>query len=330
MKIKAVISTLSCTLLSVGVSAADKLTFQLDWLPNGDKAFAYVALKQGFYAAEGLEVSIIPGRGSSDAITKVATGAADVSNGGLASLMIAAAELQIPVKAVMSIYSMQPDSVFTLSGSGINELKDLVGKTVAMPTFSSSNVLWPVILQTNGIDPSKVKTVKVDPSAQAPLLAQGRVDASINWTTVVPQFEDALKQSNKKLTVIPWSKYGLDGYGMSLYASDKLIKERPQVLARFLRATEKAIRFSVANPEQAAADLKAAVPETDAVVAAAMFRASIPLIDNPIAKRDGFGAFNPQLLAATWSWVAKSMNYPMDKVNPESLVNRSFLTKPGR
>ena len=69
MKIKAVISTLSCTLLSVGVSAADKLTFQLDWLPNGDKAFAYVALKQGFYAAEGLEVSIIPGRGSSDAIT---------------------------------------------------------------------------------------------------------------------------------------------------------------------------------------------------------------------------------------------------------------------
>ena len=51
---------------------------------------------------------------------------------------------------------------------------------------------------------------------------------------------------------------------------------------------------------------------------------------HPIAKRDGFGAFNPQLLAATWSWVAKSMNYPMDKVNPESLVNRSFLTKPGR
>ena len=121
MKMKAAISALSCALWSVGVSAADKLTFQLDWLPNGDKAFAYVALKQGFYAAEGLEVSIIPGRGSSDAITKVATGAADVSNGGLASLMMAAAESQIPVKAVMSIYSMQPDSVFTLSGSGINE-----------------------------------------------------------------------------------------------------------------------------------------------------------------------------------------------------------------
>ncbi|WP_019656718.1 ABC transporter substrate-binding protein [Variovorax atrisoli] len=330
MHFKTFLTAASIALASVTAGAAERLTFQLDWLPNGDKAFAYVALKQGFYAAEGLDVSVVPGRGSSDAITKVATGAADVCNGAIASLMMAAAESPVPVKAVMSVYSVQPDALFTIAGSGVNELKDLTGKTVAMPTFSSSNVLWPVILRANGIDPGKVKTVKVDPSAQAPMLAQGRVDATINWTTVVPQFDEALKQANKKLSVIEWSKYGLDGYGMSIFASDKLIRERPEVLAKFLRATAKAIRFSIENPDKAAADLKAAVPETDIKVAAAMFRASIPLIDNPISKRDGFGAFEPKPLEATWTWVYRSMNYPADKVRPESLVDRSFLPKLGR
>ena len=40
------------------------------------------------------------------------------------------------------------------------------------------------MLEANAIDPSKVKLLKVDPSALAPMLAQGKVDATINWVTV--------------------------------------------------------------------------------------------------------------------------------------------------
>ena len=262
-----------------------------------------------------------------DAITKVATGAADVGFGGISALMMAAAEGGVPVKAVMSIYSKQPDALFTTKGSGINSLKDVVGKTVATSTFSSSNSLWPVVLESNGIDASKIKLLKVDPSTLAPMLAQGGVDATINWVTVAPAIQAVLKQAGKELVVLPWTSYGLDGYGWSAMAGDKIIKERPEVLKRYLRALNKSLQFAIASPEKSAADLKAVVPEADEKVIAAEFRASIPLIQNEISKRDGVGAYEPKLLAATWTWVAKSMNYAPSKVDPEKLVDRSFLGK---
>ena len=62
---------------AVQAQAPDKVVFQLDWVPGGDKAGIYAAVKQGFFSAEGLDVTVVSGRGSSDAVTKLATGAAD-------------------------------------------------------------------------------------------------------------------------------------------------------------------------------------------------------------------------------------------------------------
>ncbi|WP_420992100.1 ABC transporter substrate-binding protein [Cupriavidus sp. 30B13] len=313
--------------LSAGASAADKLTVQLDWLPGGDKSFVYAGVQQGFFKEEGLEVKIVPGRGSSDAVTKIASGSADVGFGGISALMTAAAESKIPVKAVMSLYSSQPDALFTRADSKIKTLKDMEGKTVAMPTFSSSNALWPVVLQKNGVDPGKIKVIKSDPATLAPMLAQGRVDATINWVTVAPAFGAVLRQADKELAVLPWSRFGLDGYGWSVMASDKTIEERPDVLRRYLRALQKSLAFSIKDPQKAAEALKASVPEADVAVVKAEFEASIPLLQNDISKRDGLGRFDPKLLAATWGWVARSMNYDLGKVDAEKLVDRRFLGK---
>ncbi|MDM0046169.1 ABC transporter substrate-binding protein [Variovorax dokdonensis] len=329
-RIKPLVASLlfaGCSVLGLAAHAADVVKVQLDWLPGGDKSFVYAGVKEGFFAAEGLDVKISLGRGSSDAITKVGTGVADVGFGGISALMMAAAENGVPVKAVMSLYSKQPDAIFTTKGSGIESLKDLEGKTVATSTFSSSNQLWPVVLQKNNIDASKIKLLKVDPATLAPMLAQGKVDATINWVTVAPGVQPVLKQAGKDLSVLPWSAYGLDGYGWSVMASDKTIKERPEVLKRYLRALKKSLDFAIANPDKSAAALKAMVPEADEAVAAAEFRASLPLLQNEVSKKDGMGTFEPKLLATTWGWVAKSMNYAPDKVNPETLVDRNFLPK---
>lgn len=327
MTLRPLIASLVLACTAATASAADKLTIQLDWLPGGDKAFVYAGVQQGFFKEEGLEVRIAPGRGSADAVTKLATGAADVGFGGIAAVMMAAAEGKIPVKAVMSLYSKQPDALFTRADSGIKTLKDMVGKTVAMPTFSSSNALWPVVLAKNGIKPEDIKTLKSDPATLAPMLAQGRVDATINWITVAPGFTAVLKQAGKELNVLPWSQFGLDGYGWSVLASDKTIQERPEVLRRYVRALKKSLEFSMQNPQAAAEALKAHVPESDVAVLKAEFESSLPLLANEISQKNGLGSFEPKQLAATWSWVAQSMNYAADKVDPETLVNRGFLPK---
>ncbi|MCS6764344.1 MAG: ABC transporter substrate-binding protein [Candidatus Protistobacter heckmanni] len=274
-----------------------------------------------------MEVTFQSARGSADAVTKLGTGVSDIGTGGIAALMQAVAENNLPVKAVIAVYAKQPDAIFTVKGSGITSLKQVAGKTIATATFSSSNALWPVVLQANGVDPSTVKLLKADPATLAPMLAQGKVDATINWITVSPAFTNVLKQAGKELSVLPWSTQGLDGYGWSVFASDKMIKELLEVVKKVLRALKKGFDFALANPDAAGADLKAIVPEVNAAEAAVEFRASIPLLRNEITKKDCFGVFEPKLLAATWGWVVKSFNFPANKIDPEKIVDRSFLPK---
>ena len=307
--------------------AAEKVTFLLDWLPAGDKAVPYLAVQKGLFAAEGLEVTIQIGRGSSDVVTKLATGTADIGTGGIAALLQARAQSAVPVKAVYSVYTLQPDAIFTTTDSGISSLKDLVGKKVATATFSSSNVVWPLVLENNGIDPSKIELIKADPGALAPMLASGRVAATINWVTVAPAFEGPLKETGKTMKIVEWSHAGFDGYGLSVFASEKILKERPEVVTKFLRAYAKATEMAIADPAGAAAAVKAMVPEIDTTVGTKQFAMSVPLMVNDISKKDGMGAFTKPLLAKTWEWTAKSQKIPLEKMDPETAVDRSVAPK---
>jgi NitT/TauT family transport system substrate-binding protein len=329
-KLLALLSLAGLALL-VGVNApavaAEKVVFMIDWLPAGDKAVAYLGVQDGLFAAEDLDVTIQSGRGSSDVVTKLGTGAADMGTGGLAALLQARAQTPVAVKAVASIYTLQPDAIFTTEGSGISSLKDVAGKTVATATFSSSNVAWPLVLKANEIDPAKVDLLKADPGALAPMLATGKVAATINWVTVAPAFAKPLSETGKKLKVIAWSDYGFDGYGLSVFASEKILTERPETVKKFMRAYMKATAKAIADPMAAATALKAIVPEVDVEVARAQFAASVPLIVNAISKKDGEGAFDKALLAKTWKWTAEAQNMPLDKLDPETAVDRSFLPK---
>lgn len=297
----------------------------IDWLPAGDKAVPYLGVQKCLFAAEGLDVTIQSGRGSSDVVTKLGTSAADMGTGGLAALLQARAQSSVPIKAMASIYTLQPDAIFTTEGSGISSLKDAAGKTIATATFSSSNVSWPLVLKANGIDPASVDLLKADPGALAPMLASGKVAATINWVTVAPAFTKPLAETGKKLKVIAWSDYGFDGYGLSVFASEKMLAERPETVKKFMRAYLKATEMAIADPGEAAAALKAMVPEVDVDVAKAQFAASIPLMVNSISKKDGEGAFEKALLARTWKWTAEAQNMPLDKLDPETVVDRSFL-----
>jgi NitT/TauT family transport system substrate-binding protein len=307
--------------------AAEKVTFLIDWLPAGDKAVPYLGVQKGLFADEGLEVTIQSGRGSSDVVTKLGTGAADIGTGGLAALLQARAQTPVPVKAVMSIYTLQPDAIFTTEDSGISALNDVAGRSIATATFSSSNVSWPLVLKANGIDPAKVDVLKADPGALAPMLAAGKVAGTINWVTVAPAFTKTLSETGKKLKVIAWSDYGFDGYGLSVFASEKILSERPDTVKKFMRAYVKAAAMAIADPGAAAAALKAVVPEVDVDVARAQFAASVPLTVNDISKKDGAGVFDKALLARTWKWTAEAQNMPLDKLDPETAVDRSVLPK---
>ena len=319
------LAILSIALPHGSAHAAEKVTWVNDWLPGGDKAIPYVAAYEKFFAKEGLDVTILSGRGTTDAITKIATGTADVGSGGISALLQARAQGTVPVKAIFSVYTKQPDAIFTTEGSGINSLKDLGGKKIATAPFSSSNVVWPLILHANNVDPASVEVVKVDPGTLAPMLATGQVAGTINWVTDMAVYSKTFASTTKKVKIIPWFDYGFKGYGLSLFASEKMLKERPQTVVRVLRAAREALAALIKKPDLAGVALKAAVPESDPAVVDGQWRASLPLIVNDVSRTYGTGTFDPTLLADTWKWVAESINVPVASHSPESDVDRTPL-----
>jgi NitT/TauT family transport system substrate-binding protein len=311
--------------LTVAAQATEKIVYMNDWLPGGDKALPYYAVQKGLFAKAGLDVTVQTARGSSEAITRIGTGTADVGSGGLTALLQARAEQNVPVKAILSIFAVQPDANFVVDGSGVDTLKDLAGKKVATATFTSSNVIWPLVLAANGIDESKVTLLKVDPAALVPMLTSGQVDATINWSTASPAFDVALNGVGKKLKIIPWSQYGFDGYGYSLFASEKMIAERPEALRAFVRAFLDGMKMALADPKDVAAAMKATFPAMDEALAEQQFLTIVPLVDNPISKADGVGTFQKERLKTTWEWTAKAQHVPLDKIDPETAIDRSFI-----
>ncbi|MGB5123242.1 MAG: ABC transporter substrate-binding protein, partial [Vibrio fluvialis] len=142
-KIKTLTLSLSLACASASSWATDKVTFQLDWLPGGDKAPVYVGVQQGFFAAEDLDVTILGGKGSTDAITKVATGTADIGSSDIVALLVAKANDNVPVKAIYSLFSKAPYAFYVLNDSSINSIKDVAGKTIVTSPFTSANVFLP-------------------------------------------------------------------------------------------------------------------------------------------------------------------------------------------
>ncbi|WP_300586241.1 ABC transporter substrate-binding protein [Marivita sp.] len=305
--------------------AADKVTYQLDWLPGGDKAPIYVCIHQGFCADAGLEVTLEPGRGSSEAITKIATGTSDIGSAGIEALMAARVTESVPVTAVMNIFNTGPHAFYTTTESGITTLADVKGKSVATSPFTSSNVFLPLVLEENGMTEADITLTKADPGALGPLLMTGQSDAIIAWLTDVSRYQGQANEAGKELVILPWADAGLELYSASLVASDTFLTERPDVAKRFIAAFKQSLEFANENPDAAAEAVAAIVPELSAEDVKGSWLDASKLAFNDVTAQFGLGAFDADRLAATWTRVAAAQGLDAAALDPETVVDRSFM-----
>jgi NitT/TauT family transport system substrate-binding protein len=313
--------------VALPAQAADPVTYQLDWLPGGDKAPIYVCIHEGFCADAGLEVTIEPGRGSSEAITKLATGTSDIGSAGIEALMAARATEDVPVTAVMNIFNTGPHAFYTTADSGIATITDVSGKAVATSPFTSSNVFLPLVLGENGMSEADITLTKADPGALGPMLMTGQADAIIAWLTDVSRYTGQAEEAGKELVVLPWSEAGLELYSATLVASDRFLAERPEVAKRFVAAFKQSMEFAQANPEKAAAAVAAVVPELSAEDVTGSWLDASKLAFNDVTETYGLGALDAERLAATWARVAQAQGLDPSSLDPESIVDRSFMAE---
>src|SRR5262249_59298016 len=102
--------------LSCAAAQAEErdLKFVRDFISLGRHAPWYVALGKGYFKDEGLNVTIMPSKGTADAIRTVATGGAELGFIDIPSL-VASGSAGAAVKIVAANYQKPPYCIFTLN-----------------------------------------------------------------------------------------------------------------------------------------------------------------------------------------------------------------------
>src|SRR4029079_6589627 len=113
------------------------LKFVLDFISLGRHAPWYVALGKGYFKDEGLHVTILPSKGTADAIRTVATGGAELGFIDIPSL-VASGSAGSAVKIVAANYQKPPYCIFTLNpGANVTEPKQMAGPRRGSSTAAS-------------------------------------------------------------------------------------------------------------------------------------------------------------------------------------------------
>jgi NitT/TauT family transport system substrate-binding protein len=259
--------------------ANDQVTLRLDWTIEGFHLPFIWALDKGYYAAEGIDAKIFEGRGSGNVAQLVGSksdtfGEADASRTALARGQGA------PLKVVAGFIQRSEGTIVSFGSSGINKPEDLIGKSVGTSEGSSSTVLFRAMLKASGIPESKVNIVNVDSTAKIASLLTHRVDA-ITGLISSECVQVQQKSPGEVVKCMPVADFGVKALGVGLMVNDDTIKQNPDLVRRFVRASLKGWNEALKNPAEAAAIGKKYFPLGDAEVLLAQVGSLGPSLHSP-------------------------------------------------
>jgi NitT/TauT family transport system substrate-binding protein len=311
-------------LLVSEAAAAQKITFTTDFGYNGRHAYYYVALEKGFYREAGLDVEIVRGSGSADAIRTVAAGRAQLGFADAGTLVISRTNQNLPVKEVAVVYNRPPHAIFCHEDAGIRGPKDLEGKTIADTAGSANPAMFPALARAAGVDRDKVKWIVVDGAALPAMLVSRQVDCVAQFSVGQALLERRV--APRKLTRILYADAGLDFYSNGIIAGDALIKEQPDLVRRFVAATVRGMEAAFADPAEAGRILNKFHPQIEPAIGQAETEAVRELAVTPITRARGLGYIDPKKMEQTRDVVADSFNLPR-RIPVEDLYAPGFAGK---
>ena len=173
----------AASLVSLSAHAQQKVDFVLNWVPGGDHAPYYYAKKMGWYAKEGIDLQIEPGKGSALATQRVGAGATPIGLADMGGVLVAKGKGADTV-AVFNVYANSPQGMYWLKSSGIKGVKDLAGKKIGNPAADGARVMWPALAKANGIDPKSVTWVNIDANGKLAALKAKSIDATTSFYNI--------------------------------------------------------------------------------------------------------------------------------------------------
>ena len=251
MKKLALVPILALFICGVAV-AETSIKFANDWKWEGPAAPLLLAWDTGLYEAEGLDVQMDTGKGSLDAIPRVASGTYQMGNADINALIkFRDKNPDLPVMAVFMIYNAPPFAIIGRKSLGVNAPKDLEGKILGAPAPDGAYAQWKAFVRANDIDASMVTIENVGFPVREPMLAQGNVHAITGYafSSFINLKANAVPEDD--ISVLLMRNYGLDLYGNVIIVNPEFAESNPDAVKAFIRATVKGFQMAISDPSSA-------------------------------------------------------------------------------
>lgn len=210
----------------------------------------YVAESQGYFAAEGVPVTLKDVTGGHHAYEQLADGKADLAT--FSDTVVMFGSFKHPDFAVIATIATSTEDVDLIVGKGLGNARpeQLAGKRIGTVIGASSHYYADSWLVFHGVDPRSTRPVSLQPETMASALANGEVDAVAIWNPF----------SFEILKTVPGARQlpnpGTYRLSFNLIAGRKLLGPRDNELAGVLRALLRAEQFIQTEPLKAQAILR--------------------------------------------------------------------------
>ena len=309
--IRAALIGLSMIFVSVSSYADTKVQFALDWKFEGPSAPYFLAIDNGHFKAGGMDVEISPGKGSLNAIPKVATGAFPFGFADINSLIkFIDQNPGAPVTSVMMVYDKPPFAIIGRKSLGINGPADLEGSTLGAPPPDGAWAQFPSFAKANGIDVGKIKVEPLGFPTREPMLAEGKVDSVTGFS--FSSFLNLIRLGvpENDITTILMADYGLQLYGNAVIVNTDFAKDNPEMVKKFVVALGAGWKDAINDPKAAIAALVKRNPAADSALEQRRLELAIKAnVLSDYVKANGMGGIEKSRFDAAIQQLAETYEY---------------------
>ncbi|HMF49299.1 MAG TPA: ABC transporter substrate-binding protein, partial [Candidatus Saccharimonadales bacterium] len=237
--ILSIILILGCLLIDTTAQAQQNLDHIIITYPSRSIASVdlYIAQERGFFRQEGLQAEVVQVRGNIG-VTALLSGDAQAIN-NVGTVIRALERTDLPAKVVSQ--SLKKNLFWLVTKPEIRSLGDLKGKIFGTTTLGGSQHLAGLrLLQKAGLDPDKDITVMIggDVPAQLQSLVSGTIQlAALSPPTVI------LARDRFKMKIHGSTLDDVPNLQNGLAFTDKMLRERRDLVKRILRARSRAHRY---------------------------------------------------------------------------------------
>ncbi len=244
---------------------SDNIRVLLDWTPNTNHTGLFVAQEKGWFAEEGLSITITQPP-EEEALVLLAAGQAEFAVSFQESMGPAIAKERdaLPVTAVAAIISHNTSGIMSLKKSGIQRPADLAGKRFATWDTPLVTSVMRSIVENDGGDFSAVKMI---PNFATDAFSALETDVDSIW--IYYAWDGIAAEVNGvEINFLDLGKIDstLDFYTPVLVANTKWAADNSETTKKFLRAVSRGYNFAMENPSEAAEILLKRAPELDAAL----------------------------------------------------------------